>query len=544
MKKTGFLLLFCSFYFFNYGQVDLSHYSTSYAGDPAQKKPMIIIARLDNGMYTAGLEMSDAYPQFRNDSIESPENTRIYDACDSSEVHFFVNNIYKNNAQDYEFRVLENWEKELLSWQPIRHFADDTIQINNFNSGMAYLGGFKIPWNKYLIIEIKDKKSLKIVEKTAVYGQQIKPEILTIYTLDDLNIFLKRLKENYNWNLSPKEKKRWTNMPNSIDSNTFLPKNLILEPIEDNLIFYLKASIFDKKALEYQLIKDGNVFVDWQANDFDNNFIWLKNLEYGNYTLLMRFAIQRHNVSSFSFIIKPEWYQTGRFQLILGALTGIFILLIIFLFKQRIRINKAKKEKQGIDNELKAIRSQLNPHFVFNALSSIQGLINKNEIALANYYLSEFSHLLRGSLVQSNKEFVPLNIELKTLETYIKLENLRFPFTFSLEVDKNLNTNAIEIPYLLLQPLVENAIKHGVSNLYEKGEICLNIYGKNADLIIELSDNGKGFDTKIDNNGYGLKLTKERVRLLNASNSEQLVSLTIQSDFKGTKVFMVFKNWL
>jgi two-component system, LytTR family, sensor kinase len=158
--------------------------------------------------------------------------------------------------------------------------------------------------------------------------------------------------------------------------------------------------------------------------------------------------------------------------------------------------------------------------------------------------LTAFSTLLRESLQNGEKEYVPLSIELKTLETYIKLENLRFPFVFSLDIDKNLDTNALEIPYLLLQPLVENAIKHGVSSLYEKGILKLHIYKKDSHLIVEISDNGKGFKMDKEKKGYGLKLTKERIRLLNQANPEQPVTPSIVSNDAGTKVQLVFKNWL
>jgi two-component system, LytTR family, sensor kinase len=309
----------------------------------------------------------------------------------------------------------------------------------------------------------------------------------------------------------------------------------------------LKTDIFSKGALDFRILKDNKIYQDWKSNDYDNNFIWLKNLKHGEYKLQMRLAIQRHNITEYPFKIKPEWYQTGRFQLISGILTVIFLgffILLFFFIKQKIKRKRDIKEREKIENELKSIRSQLNPHFVFNALSSIQGLMNKNELTQANYYLTEFSTLLRESLLSNEKEFVPLNTELKILETYIKLEQLRFPFQYTISVDENLDKNAIGLPYLLLQPLVENAIKHGVSNLYEKGKIDIHIYQKNKDLFVEIKDNGKGFNTE-GLGGFGLKLTKERVNLLTESNPYQTLSLLINSnETDGTTALLVFKNWL
>jgi two-component system, LytTR family, sensor kinase len=540
-----------------FGQINLHNYSTSFSGDMAQKTPLLIVATPNNGIYTAGNMLKDAYPQFRNKAFEEQKDLHIYDTSDSSEMHFFVANIYRSNAHNYEFRVSENLEKDLIPWQMMRVYAADSIKINNFGKGMAYLGGYKTTWNKYLFIEIRDKKSLKIIEKVAVYWQQIKPEILNIYTANDLNLFLKRLKMSSSWRLTEEEIYRWINqtpsqiewkssiIPKNINTDTFLPKKLLLESKEDNLIFYLKESVFKKNALEYKVVKNGDVYADWQSNDFDNNFIWLKNLGHGSYTLLYRLAMQRHNVSEYSFTIKPEWYQTKKMQFVFGLLAGILLLLMNYGLKQRSKFIKTKKEKQRIDNELRSIRSQLNPHFVFNALNSIQGLVNANKLTSANYYLTAFSTLLRESLLSNDKEFVPLSTELKTLETYIKLENLRFPFQFSIDIDEKLDTNALEIPYLLLQPLVENAIKHGVSNLYEKGVLKLRFFTEHKNLCVDITDNGKGFNPQNTSQGYGLKLTKERIRLLNQSNPDQAVTLSIKSnETNGTRAHIIFENWL
>ena len=112
-----------------------------------------------------------------------------------------------------------------------------------------------------------------------------------------------------------------------------------------------------------------------------------------------------------------------------------------------------------------------------------------------------------------------------------------------------MDTNAIEIPYLLLQPIVENAIKHGGSNMYEKGEISIQVYPKNKDLIVLIKDNGKGFNeanTEGGNStGIGLKLTKQRIQLMNKAHKEQSVLLQINNfENRGTNVHWTFKNWL
>lgn len=550
MKKTLLIALLFISVTSAFGQIDVDKFSiTSF--DNAEKRPIAIVtASPYHVIYTIGLERQDVYSSGRDTAFEAKHGGYILEMLDSSAVHLFVHGITKNNAKNYEFRVLENKNKVLVEWQTIGQFAVDSVKILEFEKGMGYLGSYKTTWNNYVVAEIRKKGTTKIIESLVMYWRQIKPMLLNIYTNNEINHFLAKAQQSYPLKLYDYEKPKWLAeyAPSDIDTNTFLPKKLLVAPNEQNVIFLLNASTFPSGALEYKIIKDGEVFTDWRANDNYNNYIWLKNLEHGAYKLLIRLVIQRHNVTEYPFKVKPKWYQSGRFQAIFGAVTLfllVFLIALFIFFKQRQKLKKQKQENEKIDQELKAIRAQLNPHFVFNALNSIQGLMNKNDLANANYYLTEFSTLLRESLANNEKEYVPLSIELKTLETYIKLEQLRFPFTYQIDVAKELDTHAIEIPYLLLQPLVENAIKHGVSSLYEKGKLTIHVYGKTNSLIVEIKDNGKGFNTNAETKGYGLKLTKERVRLLSESNKEQPVKFVMEShNEKGTIVYLLFKNWI
>ncbi len=551
MKKILLCLLLNSFSILAFGQIDFDKVAILFPNDTDNQPIRLIIALPENGFSTIGLWMRDADPNQRDKSFEAHfKRHEIIDIVDSSAAHFFVKGINRSNAAAYEFRISDNKGQSMGGWQPIQGFASSDVQIRDLPKGMGYLGGHKTTWNNYLLVEIRKKGTDKIVASNVMYWRQIKPVLLNIYTTDELNAFFSLMKLSYPLFLDSVEKKGWAAKyaPNEIDSSTFLPKKLILEPGEESVIFSLNATTFPVGGLEFKVLKDGEVFMDWQANENYNNYIWLKNLKYGEYKLLMRFVIQRHNITEYPFKIKPKWYQTGRFQAISGALSFLMLLILLPLFifwQQKKKLKKQQIQNEKIAQELKAIRSQLNPHFVFNALSSIQSLMNKNDLTSANYYLTEFSTLLRESLLRNDKESVPLSIELKTLETYIKLERLRFPFAYSIDVDKLLDAHAIEIPYLLLQPLVENAIKHGVSNLYEKGVLTIRIYPKSNDLIVEIKDNGKGFDTNAETKGFGLKLTKERVRLLSESNRQQAVKLLLESDIeKGTTAYLVFKNWL
>lgn len=355
------------------------------------------------------------------------------------------------------------------------------------------------------------------------------------------------MKKPYDFSVSKEELNKWKLLykPGELDSANGLPKKLLLNATEDNIIFYLEGNIYKKEALEYQLVKNGKVNSNWKPNDFDNNFIWLKNLTPGDYELQMRFRSQRHNVTSYPFFIKPQWYQTIAFKTGVFLFIGLIAFLLFRLRKQQQKTAFEKNRKEKLHLELKALRSQLNPHFVFNALGSIQGLMNKNEPDAANHYLTEFSSLLRESLKNKDAEYVPLQKELKILDTYIKLEQLRFRFKYTVTVAEDAALNDVEIPSLLIQPLVENAIKHGAGPKYENGLLQIKFSTSNRNLLIDIADNGNGFDTTEINNGFGLKLVKERIQLLNDSFNGQQIQLSFNSQDKvSTVVHLIFKNWL
>jgi LytS/YehU family sensor histidine kinase len=181
---------------------------------------------------------------------------------------------------------------------------------------------------------------------------------------------------------------------------------------------------------------------------------------------------------------------------------------------------------------------------MFNALTSIQNLINKNNIEGANYYLSIFSGLTRQVLDTNNEEMLSIQEELKILDDYLQMEQLRFGFRYQITADANLNQANIDIPAMLLQPFVENAVKHGVSALKEEGDIGIQISKENNDIVISIVDNGKGFNKELDATGYGMKLSEERVTLLNQIYKDQSITLTVDSNTTGTTITIRLTNWI
>ena len=465
---------------------------------------------------------------------------------DSTGIMITVNGINRQNVSQYEFRILEDDKKVVLNWRKPRLFAKAYMMTKNADStkiddSTAYLGRFKGKYGKALTFEVRDINYPDSVNiSMTAYWVKWKPKVVGVFTFSQLPNFLTIFKQQWKRMSYGETAKDW-----SADTTLLkLKKNFRHD--ENNLIFYLDDIVLSKNIIEYRLLK-GSDTGKWMVNDFDFNLVWLKNLSPGKYELQIRYSVQRMNICKYTFTIKAAWYQTILAKLGLTMLGVLAIGFVILLWRSRKQAQKLKAQgtqKQIVQTELKSIRSQFNPHFVFNALSSIQGLITKNDADNASKYLIEFSTLMRESLKATNNEFVSISSEIKILGNYLNLEKLRFGFKYQLNITHEIDTNAIEIPSLFLQPLVENAVKHGISSLQENGQLLVSFEKKDNDMLVQVVDNGKGFNEKEMASGFGLQLTKERIKLLNQTLSGQEIIFSVTRMNDKTQVTIHFKNWL
>lgn len=206
-------------------------------------------------------------------------------------------------------------------------------------------------------------------------------------------------------------------------------------------------------------------------------------------------------------------------QIVAGILIPVlFILTLLFLRNRRIR-----RQRQQAQLALRGIRAQLNPHFLFNALASIQSLVNRNDQEGANRYLSGFSKLLRHTLYHSEQDYISLEEELAHLRQYCELEALRSPFEYTINVAENLDVFNTEVPSMLLQPYVENAILHGLREHPGQPKLEVWIHQEGKNLRCEITDNGQGIKASQEQKSpsdfapklHGMSLSAERIRLLN-----------------------------
>ncbi|MCP4178688.1 MAG: hypothetical protein GY756_13065 [bacterium] len=246
-------------------------------------------------------------------------------------------------------------------------------------------------------------------------------------------------------------------------------------------------------------------------------------------------------------IQKTEYQRTRNFVIGIVILLALIILSGFFIF----RINKLKSKNKNAELEQRLLRSQMNPHFIFNAISSIQSYIIKNKPLEASSYLANFAKLMRHILLNSRKEFISLDNEIETIENYIKLQQLRFEgkFEYSINVSDEIDEEEIVIPPMILQPFIENAVKHGISKKVDSdGMISIDFSLENDKLILEVEDNGIGRTEadklkKKEHKSLATEITNNRLALLGKSfkKKAEISILDLTDDNKnstGTKVII------
>lgn len=231
-----------------------------------------------------------------------------------------------------------------------------------------------------------------------------------------------------------------------------------------------------------------------------------------------------------------------RLYLIYG--TGGLALFILIISLLLIRNNRIRSEQHTMRLEQRLLRSQMNPHFIFNALTAIQSFMMKNNPAEAVRFLSSFARIVRSILENSREEYISLSKEVQWLQNYISLQELRFEnsFTSSLHVDEELDLENTWIPPMLTQPFIENALEHGFRGMEGKGELEVSFTEHNGFLQVDVKDNGVGFETgnsregNTDKKSLALQITRERLELLNRGKRRKIHFTLESAPGSGTKV--------
>ena len=239
--------------------------------------------------------------------------------------------------------------------------------------------------------------------------------------------------------------------------------------------------------------------------------------------LILGFAIYGvvYIVSLFSGTLHKEDYTAIKPLIGIINTSGIALLWTLIYFSIHYLENYKKTEIESLiweaavkDYELKTLKSQLNPHFMFNAMNSIRSLIEEDPES-AKVALTKLSNILRYSLKMERAESVLLSEEIKAVKDYLDLEKMRFEERLNYSINFSNEAGRVEIPPMMIQTLVENGIKHGISKITEGGEILIDSKVENSDLLIEIRNIGYLEDSALKNSkGFGVANTKHRLNLL------------------------------
>jgi sensor histidine kinase YesM len=373
---------------------------------------------------------------------------------------------------------------------------------------------------------------LLFINKEKVFKQT---QTATVYfTSVEVNEELVKLKSNYEWNYESNSVKF------SFNTNGF------------------KSN--EKHQYKYRLVGLND---KWIALDKGIDFVKYNSLPAGNYIFEIAHLQDSptNEIQQIQFEINSPFWQKWWFY---SILVGLVVSLVLVYFSLKLKGLKKNQEeemqkelisKKLIFSQLEALRSQMNPHFIFNALNSIQEYIIFNNKELASSYLVKFSRLIRIYLEHSQQNEIILKEEISALKIYLELEKIRFEdvLDYELNIDENLSLEQIKIPSLFIQPYVENAIKHGLLHKLNNRNLKVSFQEEKIEnyLVCTIEDNGIGRQVSAEINknraeqhqSFATSANAKRLELINTDRIQDIVVEIVDlysnnNQPEGTKVII------
>ena len=495
-----------------------------------------------------------------NDLISVDERASYFPNVKKLTIKFFVSQILK--AEDLRYFIEENGTKKIIDWKALPNlYPVDTAdgfniyEIKNINSENRFIKIGIYNYKEPETVLYQTTSSIKLANPSlAVFFtfQKNRPDTVRVKDGMENLVYGKFIRNMNGMAFNKRDIITDRTLFIKTDNAPQLFKLFIEYGINDDMFFvpkWAKLSSKNSNSLEDSMIAAGYSYkaeIPASLVLFDTR---QKMILYYNFSTT-DMTQKRFSYSSNAVEFRVRYTLNKKEVFIISLVIGIPLLIIALLFiiwykrKQKRKLQRQQQLTTEAKLKLQSIRSQLNPHFIFNALSGIQNLMHKNETDKANHYLNTFSRLTRNVLDDANKETISLDSEIKLLDDYLKMEQLRFGFQYSIHADEKLDRHNIEIPAMLLQPFAENAVKHGIASLKQNGEIKIDFKKSGNDLIMSVTDNGGGFDASKDYDGMGLTLSKNRITLLNAVHTETPLQLQIHSSQNGTEAIITLQNWL
>lgn len=338
------------------------------------------------------------------------------------------------------------------------------------------------------------------------------------------------------------------NEEQSVQDGSSLARN------QNNLIFYVSFPYYQGMNIvnyEYRLDEG-----QWTSTISPS--INLSDVSSGKHHFYARAKINDKQVSNgiteFTFIINKPFYLQWWFLIPALLLLQFFVFRLLSHFTKKAKEKKLALQMQKADYaslKQQAFTSLMNPHFIFNALNSVQHYINKQDRQLANKYLSNFATLIRRSFEAAQKSFVTLEEELETMRLYLELEQMRFvnKFEYRITVSREAEEEDWMLPSMMLQPFLENAVLHGLMPLEGKGLLTIDVNAENNALQIVITDNGIGIEKSkalrsgTKHNSKGMQLINERLEILSKLGKEpitlKIAAVNMYATNPGTKITLI-----
>lgn len=515
------------------------------------------------------LSFSHGISEYEIDKGVLSDYRRIIDTTENFRRSFSVTQDYKGNIWVATINGLQLWKYDHFE-KPFEHTAlrfqsRDLELMKDSSVAIAFLGsGILIihPNGKLSHITTKEGLSTNFIDQ--IYGDTNGD--LYACTASGLNRIFKNNKDEWEVITITKKQGLPSNLVNDVVStgkdlwvatteglvrihkrfpvrNATVPvmENMLVNNDPVNFIHGMRFPYNQNNiAIQFHSLhfrSEGDIQYRYRLPENDTSYVYTKtrqvnfsSLRPGKYTI----EVQAQNENSewtapatWSFIINRPWWTSWWFLTILAFVIISGLLIITYLRFAAIKRQSATVTKLK-DLEMAALRAQMNPHFIFNCLGSIQQFINENDKDSANKYLSRFAKLIRLSLHSSIDGKHSLQEEVAMLDNYLALEQMRFKdkFTYNIHVEDGINSEEIFLPPMLVQPYVENSLMHGIKNLNKKGDIRVSFTRDQDGLKISVQDNGRGFNHKEEKNSkerrsVGMSLTKRRLDILSEDKQEQ-----------------------
>jgi Histidine kinase/Two component regulator propeller len=443
-----------------------------------------------------------------------------------SQLQQYKNEIYALSTQGNLFKIIN---KNIIPIDPLKHL-ESVITIKKIKIVSHYLfiiSNSDVYWSN-LTENVKKIYKLNLTKQNEITDIDIYKDQVVLAS--DGNLLFEKLDTAETKNANPlfylhtikiNNKAYDLNIENTFD---YLQNNISID-------FHILSFKTDSKFPLHYKINDG----PWELLAQESRQLLLSSLSPNQYTIQFKLGEINNNQfqsTSIYFEIKKPWWQRWWAYTVFGGLAALLFFGIYRWQTSRLQKKNALLEEKLVLEKnlrtytLKSIKAQMNPHFFYNALNTIQAFIYDDDKRNASTYLSKFSKLTRTILEMSEKETVTLLEEIEALKLYLDIEKARFTndFEYTVKINPELDLEFIKIPSMLIQPYVENAVKHGLLHKKELKKLDITFKRIDSDLIINIEDNGIGRQkseelNKIKNSGHQSFATEANLKRLNLLNN-------------------------